>query len=596
MIFLNKHGRTAVPDGTTDAYGADGAMPVSQACGYTESGAYGAPEFGPFDYFFREAPDLPHSPGTTARLDALADAMVEQDPEEADDSRIPPVITYLGQFIDHDITANTDREVGLSVIDVPEVAPMDRATVVQGIGNLRAGALNLDSLYGGGPIQGPFSERMAEALRFPPDRAKLWVGTLSETGFGSVPLPNDPAGDLLRLGRILREPHRVFTEDEIKALPAPLREMFVNADGTLRIQRAIIGDPRNDENLALSQLHLAFVRFHNRVVDEAGQHLADTTDREAVFAWARRMVTWVYQWIVLHEYLPTICDPDTVADVMARGAPLYSAFRARVQAPRPDLMPMPLEFSVAAFRFGHSMVRATYDWNRFFGRAVPGITPFTPGATMAQLFEFTGGAPVPMPLPDASGSTDRLPTQWPVEWDRFARPVTQAFPDRAARRIDTLLALPLSDLANEGEPGILRHLARRNLRRGHRLNIPSAQACLEGVNGLLGADMPMLTVDDLCSHPATGEALRAGGFVSATPLWFYVLKEAEILGSGGRLGPLGSRLVAETLVGLAVHDPTSFWNQAGSDANGRWHPQDGVRPTGAPIIGIAGLLHAAGVL
>ncbi len=474
MIFLNRHGHMAVTDCEADRYDGRKVMPASQACGFGTHEDYGDVAFGPFDYFFPDAPPVHHSTGATALLDTLADAMVET-ASGAETSRIPPAFTYLGQFIDHDITANTDREAGLSIIDVDEVMPVDRDTVIRGLGNLRAGALNLDSLYGGGPNQGAFARTLASVLRFPGDRAKLWVGEAFDAGFGEIPVPADPARDLLRLGRVMREPDAQLTEAKLRALPEPLRGLFFNKDGSLKIQRAIIGDARNDENLAVAQLHLAFVRFHNKVVDEAHLHLADSHNREAVFAWARRMVTWHYQWLVLHVYLPTICDPGIVSDVIAAGAPLYWRFLARVGHHRPDLMPLPLEFSVAAFRFGHSLARASYDWNRLFGRPADGSAPLSRRATFVQLFEFTGDAAAPMPLP-GGGSSPQLPAQWPVEWSRFALPVPDDMPDRSARPIDTQLALPLSDMVNQ-DPGVLRHLARRNLRRGLRLNIPSAQSC-----------------------------------------------------------------------------------------------------------------------
>lgn len=586
MLLFKKHGRRA---------GASGDLPAYQSCGYTDP-AYGGytPEFGPFDYFFPETPDVPDTAHMTAHLDALANAMVERDPEDCDNSAIPPVFTYLGQFIDHDVTANTDRETDFSKIDVDRVVPAERAAVTVNLANLRMGSLNLDSLYGGAVAQGPVATKLAQALRFPQDPAKLWIGTLFDSGLGSVPLPDDIAADLLRVERLLRGAAPVVTEDELRSLPDPMREMFVRDDGSIRIQRAILGDSRNDENLAIAQLHLAFARFHNQVVDEANRFVPDTHDREAVFTWARRMVTWHYQWLVLNAYLPTVCDPETVRSVLSEGAPVYRAFLDRIGQPGPDLMPMPLEFSVSAFRFGHSMIRAEYDWSRFFGRAEGPRDPFLDRASLELLFQFTGGAARPMPLPDDT-SAPRLPSHWGIEWERFALPVTNAMPDRAARKIDTNLALPLSDMENEGDPGVLRVLAKRNLRRGHRLNIPTAQASIEALGVQCGIHVPVLAPDEVASGP-TGAAVRAGGFDVATPLWFYVLKEAEVLGDGEHLGPLGSRLVAETLAGLVIHDPNSFWAGDGSGPEGRWCPADGVTPDGHVVDSVPGLLRAAGVL
>ncbi len=541
---------------------------------------------GAFAYFFPEAPPL----GVCANVDALdrlADAMVEPQGMPEASVPIPAVLTYFGQFVDHDMTAGTDRDEGLSVIDTPNLTPLPRAKVVRDRVNQRMGALNLDSLYGDPADPGPFPVPMHELLRAPFDRAKMWLGTTSDAGFGAVPLPADPGADLLRVGRLLREPHRKLTIDDLRALPEPARGAFVNDDGSIRLHRALIGDARNDENLIVAQLHLAFLRFHNRVVDSATRGSPDER-----FIQAQKLVRWHYQWLVIREFLPTICDPEVVLATIADDARLYRRLVAASPVPAPGLLPMPLEFSVAAFRFGHSMVRSSYDWNRFFGRPVDGVRPLVDRAPFRLLFDFTGGGG--MPAPDGT-AMPRLPQHWVVEWDRLAK-TPPDFPDQAARPIDTALAEPLADLgaAPGGLGVVLRHLARRNLRRGLRLNIPSAQACIAGVEAATGQRIRPLAPEVLRSG-STGDAVREGGFDRETPLWFYVLKEAEVVGRGARLGPLGSRLVAETLVGAVVKDPASYWWQRGSDG-GRWHPRDGAKPAGEIVDGIAPLLRAAGVL
>lgn len=600
MIYLNGHGHGAVPSDAQRAYRASCVMPLWAACGFGAAEYYPeTPTLGPFRYFFPDAPSVPHCNSTTEALDALGAAMIEQTPPPSGASLIPPVMTYLGQFIDHDITANTDREAGLSMIDAIDVVPARRDSVLTGLGNLREGALNLDSVYGGAVLQGQFAEHMRAALRFPRDRSKLWIGTDVDVGFDAIPLPEDPARDLLRLDRLLSGNGSPVSEEDIRALPDPLRGLFVNADGSLRRQRAIIADPRNDENLVVAQLHLAFLRQHNRIVDVAHHHGGPVGDADALFDWARGALTDIYQWLVLHAYLPSICDPDVLAQVIAERAPLYRRlFAEKGDWGRPGVLPMPLEFSVAAFRFGHSMVRGSYDWSRAFGEPAAGSQNLLDRASFQQLFAFTGGAREPMPVP-GSGSAPRLPSHWPVEWARLAGPIDPAFPDRAARPIDTFLAVPLAAMENE-EPGaitgaVMQHLAQRNLRRGHRLSIPTAQSCLAAFAEQTGTAMASLTRQELL-HGTTGRALEAGAFDRDTPLWFYVLKEAEVLGRLGRLGPLGSRLVAETLVGLLVHDPTSIWHQKGSGEDGRWHPRDGARPGGIVVDSMPAFFRAAGVM
>ncbi len=562
-------------------------------------------------------------------LETLAAAMGEPAGDDAaHDADIAPIFTYFGQFIDHDITANTDRDAPegqpVSVVTGDDLEPLDRQVVVDNVMNLRQGALNLDSLYGEGPNATPFSDKVRNALRDSADRAKMRVGSLTPVG-GDVPMPQDRMADLPRLGDVLDDPNSGLAEADIDTLaPGGLKDSF-KKNGEVQRWRAMIGDGRNDENLLVAQVHLSFLRLHNAVAESLKPVIGDDDLR---FDEARRRTTWYYQWLVLNAYLPAVCDGPTLASVKENGAPLYAAFRQRVAPSGPEL-PLPLEFSVAAFRFGHSMVRGSYDHNRNFGRPAAGSAQ--QGASFVQLFSFTGG--------DMLGRTitgqnfDRLPSNWPIEWDRFAKnPPDQ--PDHRARKIDTALAPPLADMLKEGREGgltpemkrILRHLAERNLRLGYRLNIPTGQAVVKAINafdtassgeakkskkaaememaepgatyhpapkGGGGSDaIPTLSEGTLTSDPRTGSAIASGGFGDRTPLWFYVLKEAEETG-GDRLGRLGSRLVAETLVGLVVQDPDSYWHQGSGD--GSWEPGD--LPIDGQVIGsMPQMLAACGLM
>ncbi len=598
MFLLPGHGTTAVSaKKVKNGYSGRIASDFG-ACGFMDEAEMpAAPELGSFGYFFGKASNAPREDGVAGTLDELADAMVREPADLDENSEIPPVFTYFGQFIDHDLTANTDREGSVFVIDEPEVTPLARDFVSDNLKNLRASALNLDSVHGGGPLLGPFAQKLAQALRFPDDMAKLWVGQVTATGFDDIRPPHDPARDLLRLHDLLRR--GVVTEAELNGLGPDVRKPFFNpATDEVNLQRAILGDGRNDENLAVAQFHLIWVRLHNVIV----QHVRDNrvefpnapTDHDGLFDWARLRTSWVYQWLVIHSYLATICNDATLREVVAQKAPVYTAFLADHPAPaRAELLPMPLEFSAAAFRFGHSMVRDSYDWNRQFGRTDTGA-PLLPAAPFELLFQFTGNGDKPMDVP-VIGSTISLPDHWPIEWDRFVFAPTEEMPDRAARKIDTNLAIPLGNMVNEeaGGHGVLRHLARRNLRRGHRLNLPSAQGCLAELARVHGVTLPQLSRTQLVSGP-TGEAVENGNFVDATPLWFYVLKEAEILGHGECLGPLGSRIVAETIVGLIANDPDSYWNAA--DGGASWTPGSEFQPGGTDITDMPSLMRAAGVM
>ncbi|MEM6972264.1 MAG: heme peroxidase family protein [Pseudomonadota bacterium] len=555
----------------------------------------GPPGSGRFGYYFPDATDVGATGITVQSLDALAAAMVEEDGDPAaQNSSIPPIFTYLGQFIDHDVSAGTDREIGLSTIAAPFFYPQPRAKVSTSLVNLRLGTLGLDSLYGDTPGQGAFADRLRELLRFPRDRRKMWIAFPEDVPPRRLPKPADGAADVLRLGRLVQGAIPPLPLAEIEAQSPDIRDTFLEEDGTPKVQRAILGDARNDENLIVAQLHLAFLRLHNVLVDHCDDAAVREEGGEAVFEWAQRRVRWTYQWIVINEFLPTVCDPHIVGQVLADEAPLYRAFLTHC-APPAGSLPVPLEFSVAAYRFGHSMVRGDYDFNPFFGRTTPGFPPLLPRAPFDLLFQFTGNGMPPMPTPQA-GSFDKLPSNWVIDWARFVHRPPLAMPDRSARKIDTRLAPALDRMRNETDlpAEVFQKLATRNLRRGFRLNLPSAQDCIRHLDEEHGIAVRPLSLAELTGG-RTGPAL-CDGLIEHTPLWFYVLKEAEVQANGEYLGGLGSHLVAQTLVGLIVQDPTSYWNAKGADGQ-RWSPPaTAAMPDGDPIDSIADVLKAALVL
>jgi Animal haem peroxidase len=515
----------------------------------------------PFGYLFDDLRgDYPgaHLPGdaatVVASLKALGTAMAEQpgDPEAAD-SDIPPIYTYWGQFVDHDLTANTDRDDSVAITDLP-LEPLQPEKVVKDLRNLREPRLNLDSVYGNGPT---FSGQ-PDQVPYTGDR--LAIGTLSSGPPGNEVIPG---ADLPRVDR-----------------------------------KARIGDARNDENLVVAQLHLAFLKFHNAVLDWFAANPDSPVTGTGGFDRARQLVEWHYQWVTVHDFLRTIARPDVV-DGLLDGT-ITPRLGLSTGTPADEVF-MPLEFSVAAYRFGHSMVRGAYDWNANFGFPRTGDPsdppPTGPSAAFDLLFVFTGnggffGAPT-------------LPDNWPAQFERFtgveARPAGAAdgVPPRVARRIDTRLAPPLGNLFNEATAEtslrirrILRRLAVRNLLRGYRLALPTGQAVARSLG------VPPLTRDELITREtpfpppfvpsAVDDALVDGGFLEDTPLWFYVLKEAEVREQGQRLGQVGSRIVAETILGQLRADPTSFLNQA-------WDPSQGVAVGADPVDSIVRFLQFAGM-
>jgi hypothetical protein len=558
---------------------------------------------------------------TVNALDELGNAMVDPvNQDQNPDSKIPTVYTYWAQFIDHELTARTDRDANISDIslDAASLKPAKRTDVETGLLNRRTPAIELDAVYGDGPpgrhgdkIRNANSQRVDLAARLR-DGAKMRVGNANVGNralrpdtpppttpdptiglpVGPVPPPeNDLNRDLPRIGALLDL--GVVTLDD---LPDEVKN-----SGTFR-QRAFIGDPRNDENLVVAQFHVAMLRFHNAVVDwlrfKDPQQVQRDTDK--LFEDSRRIVRWTFQWLVVNDFIKTLLDPDVAGKVLTDRAELY---RKRLAAPKGqpkggDEPYMPLEFSVACYRFGHSMIRDIYDYNRNFGRNTDGLKGFVAvNATLRNFFQFTGKNETPF----LGGQV--LPHNWIIEWDRFdgtsphdqttlpnpadpAKPTIQAA--RVTRKIDTRLAPTLGVLTNEGnlpapppEPGkekdinaLLKHLARRNLRRGYQLSLPTGQALAKAVG------LTPLTSEELLrnNHENVTAALNKADLLNRTPLWYYILKEAEVQRDGEGLGQLGSRIVAETLIGVLLADPESYLSVAPD-----WNPSKPVPKTGGPL-------------
>ena len=558
----------------------------------------------PFDYLFPQLEGKPdaHIPGDPAKvvadLKALASAMVDTAPGSATDPKIqvnsiiPAIYTYWGQFIDHDTTANTDRDSKVSDITRPDLKPVPEAEVTKLLKNLRRPNLDLDSLYGNGPkfMNANYNDGgMYDGPRFR-------LGDNSDgPGIPGVKIPPeaDLHRDLPRIGPLLDA--GVITMADV---PESLRN-----DPNLRT-RAFVGDLRNDENLLVAQFHTAVLRFHNAVVDRlakkegGGKELADkdpdkVPGDKGLFRRAQKLTRFHYQWLVVNDYLRTVTLPGVVDKVLSAGPKHYQPLKG-------NELYMPLEYSVAAFRFGHSMVRGGYDHNRNFGK--PGnVLPF---ASFDQLFLFTGNGFQRDPA-DPTKSIRKpflgqptLPFNWIIEFDRFTN---KADPDEGhfARKIDTRLVPPITQMVNEGTASgiqddagkpireLLRHLGQRNLVRGYLLSIPTGQAVAAelGVIPLSEAELQQ------GNTPAVNAALAQGGFLQRTPLWYYVLKEAEVRANGNSLGEVGSRIVCETLIGVLRNDPESYLNVAGG-----WDPSDGVTlPNGDPITTIRDLLSFTGV-
>lgn len=414
--------------------------------------------------------------------------------------------SFVGQFIDHDITF--DQSSLLGVPQDPLRSPNSRTPI-----------LDLDSVFGGGP-----------ALR--PD---LYV----DNAGGSV-------GPQLKMGS-------GGVHEDLPRIP--------NGDGTYSV---VIGDPRNDEHLMIAGIQAAHILFYNRVLAELGQwdlslfpaagpaagaigrlaRAPDGASRYLAYRIARQVTQWHYQWLAINEHLVQLVGRSLVEDVLRHGNRFY-------RPPRNDAY-MPIEFAGAAYRIGHSMVRPSYRAN--FTSGTGDSTSPTADPFFALVFDPNE--------PDFSGQPDHdradllggypAPRRY-IGWQTFFD-----FGDgqvKNNKRIDTKIS---SVMFNLPVPAIAPHtqtaptsLPQRNLLRQLTWGLPSGQdvAKTMGVDPLDPADLA-----------AIGDVFAP--FVRSTPLWYYMLAEAEVAAGGQTLGPVGGRIVAETLIGLLLGDPSSYLSAA----------------------------------
>jgi Animal haem peroxidase len=399
--------------------------------------------------------------------------------------------TFVGQFTDHDITFDQTSQLG--VPQNPLLSP-----------NTRTPALDLDSVFGGGPGLRP------DLYVENPDGS---VGPKLKTGTGGV--------------------HEDVPRVE-------------NGDGTYS---ALLGDPRNDENVIIAGLHCAHILFYNRVLDELDQHdmarfpaahSPERANRYIQFLLARQVTLWHYQWLLVNEHLPQIAGQAVVNDVLRRANKFY-------KPPRGDAF-MPIEFGAAAYRFGHSMVRPSYRANFTSGTgdsASPTADPF-----FALVFDNTTpnfSDPVGYDRPDLLGGypAARRYIGWQTFFDLGDGQV------KNNKKIDTtmssvLFTIPVPAIAphTQTSPTVL---PQRNLLRQLTWGLPSGQAVARVMR------LPALSPADLAEIGAV-----YAPFASSTPLWYYILAEAKVAAGGVNLGPVGGRIVAETLIGLLRADPTSY--------------------------------------
>lgn len=424
---------------------------------------------------------------------------------------MPSGYVYFGQFIDHDITRD-NRSLDHASPDVANTR------------NYRTAQLDLDHLYGKDPE--------------------------------SVPCIYRTDGERLKLGRTLES-----QGIDGHAIPCSWNDLPRTSDGT-----AIVVDPRNDENLILAQLHVLFAKFHNRVLKLLKNQPALSPgpapgSGTSLFRQARRFVTWHYQWILVNDFLPRILRLAVLDDIKKAGSQprLFSSW----YTPKDDPVALPVEFSVAAFRFGHSVVRGQYDLNHHVG-----------GVNSSEILRMTrrGG-----------GINTQLPANYVIEWDRFFAGTSGQM--NLAEEIDTSITEMLYNVPKQTEEAFrfqssLRisnlqpsHLEMRpplpelTLRRGSKIRLPCGEE--------FAAKFKYNPIEPAALFPGQTEFFECG-LKGRTPLWYYLLREAAVepnpeppgpRGQLQKLGTIGSRIVAETLYQLLNADCQSI-----AHAGCGWNP------------------------
>jgi len=453
----------------------------------------------------------PFSDAALAKLGAqMSTSIDELKDEKAHASGIPALYTYFGQFVAHDLTfdPNTSLE-----------KRRDKTAQV----DYRTPAFDLDNVYGRGPEGQPY---MYRSPRIGTGAERFLLGQPLNSGYnGNTDLPRNVA-----------EP-----------------------------ARALIADPRDDENVLIAQLHTLFLRFHNNAAQ----------NEEWNFQQVQNEVIYHYQQVVLYDFLRRIINSKVLKLYEPGGHYEESAIRyyhwkgSKNKPPNSDsLSPypfLPIEFSAAAYRFGHSMVRPAYQLN---------------DDVLAAIFPDSEHL-----FPESLTGFQRTDPQFGLDWVRFIdihrgfggskrTELTNNRPLQFAFKIDTLLSNPLLHLPPSLDLSRTNSLAVRDLIRGSRLGLPTARTIARA----MGIEDQLLENEEII----IGGYETAGGtsivkvhkeFKSDCPLWPYILAEAthyqEPEGVPGlkkrkmtpKLGPVGGRIVAETILGLMFADPLSLLNQ-----------------------------------
>jgi hypothetical protein len=448
-----------------------------------------------------------------ANLTKLGSAMsndfdAPKDGKDDEESGIPALYTYFGQFLDHDITF--DPASSLQAQDDPDA-----------LTDFRTPAFDMDNIYGRGPDDQPY----------------LYDGD-----------------NLFLLG------------DPLKGGDPKAQDLPRN---NAKVRRALIGDPRNDENSIVSQLQGLMLRFHNHTV-------ADNPN--LTFPEIQKLVRFHYQYVILNDFLPHIIQSSVLDDLKTDGRYDQSNLKFFHWKHEPF---MPVEFSVAAYRLGHSMIRPGYRLN-------------DDDQTLLPIFPVKAPPAPPPGLPEGLTGFRAMNPFWGIDWGRFididirtydGSPADNKKRLQFAYRIDTSVVNPLSSLPLSVAADAPPSLPQRNLLRGLHLDLPSGQhvAKAMGVKPLDDAQIIIGQGTDDPDPDAKSIATFGKVFERNCPLWTYVLAEAmlkktplkipvkeNVTVTTPQLGPVGGRIVAEVFLGLMFGDGNSLLS-----LDPTWQPKTG---------------------
>jgi len=463
--------------------------------------------------YARMFPQLARPPATAEMECGLVELGKKMKRKQADDGKnngVPAFYTYLGQMMDHDLT--------FDITALKQAHPFEHE-----IRNFRTPFLDLEVLYGGGPTASPFlydqtSKRGEETFLI-----------------GKTQIGDDEEG----------------SDDDLPRNPRGI---------------ALVGDPRQDENLIVAQIHVYFLKWHNYILTNLVDRVSVGPAGATRFEQARRLLTWTYQKKLAVDFVAAFVDQDVFKRVQDEFI-AFPSFGSRC-------FRIPIEFNVAAFRFGHSMVRDSYDYNA--------THTGDNRATLFQLFEQTGMG---------GGACPRLGDEWIIDISRFLGGQNgQKICPKIARELFQLQP-PTTKIFNVTSGG---HAAGKyhcyapddpesmlpvmTLLRGARMGLPSGQ---DVAKALPIPDAIITNVTDALENDLSGVLngvlVQKYHFHEDTPLWYYILREAELLEEGHSLGPVGSWIVAAAVFGALRADPNSYLSVYPS-----WDPPADIIPPGDP--------------